>query len=325
MFSIITEPLSNIPWEDRPTGNDDLLWRYSANPIIDRSAVKKANSIFNSAAIPFEGKFAGVFRVDSTARTYNIHVGFSDDGINWDLDQTPFNIKSSSEEVIYKKGYDPRVCKIDDEYIVTWCNVSDGYPTIGVAKTLDFKNFEQLENAFLPYNRNGVFFPRKINGNYMMLSRPCGNGHTNYGDIFLSQSPDMTFWGKHRPVLKRSLNWQDTKIGAGPVPIETSEGWLMIYHGVQGSCNGFIYSCGAALLDLEQPWKVIASSERYLLSPRESYELLGDVPNVVFPCAALVDSETGRMAIYYGCADCCTGIAFAYVHEIVEALKNKTI
>jgi beta-1,4-mannooligosaccharide/beta-1,4-mannosyl-N-acetylglucosamine phosphorylase len=96
----------------------------------------------------------------------------------------------------------------------------------------------------------------------------------------------------------------------------------MIYHGVQTSCNGFVYSFGAALLDLEEPWKGIAFSRRYLLNPRENYERVGDVPNVVFPCAALVDAASGRMAIYYGCADTSTGLAFAYVHEIIEALKE---
>ena len=107
-------------------------------------------------------------------------------------------------------------------------------PTIGVAYTYDFKKFVQLENAFLPFNRNGVLFPRKINGYYMMMSRPSDNGHTPFGDIFVSQSKDMEFWGRHRhmmsPVRGDESAWQCTKIGAGPVPIETDEGWLLIYH-----------------------------------------------------------------------------------------------
>ena len=98
-------------------------------------------------------------------------------------------------------GYDPRVCFIEDRYYVTWCNGYKGQPTIGVAWTKDFKTFHQLENAFLPFNRNGVMFPRKINGRYAMLSRPSDNGHTPFGDIYYSESPDMEFWGRHRLVM----------------------------------------------------------------------------------------------------------------------------
>ena len=120
---------------------------------------------------------------------------------------------------------------------------------------------------------------------YAMLSRPSDNGHTPFGDIFYSESPDMTHWGRHRFVMGKAGGWQSTKIGAGPTPIETSEGWLLIYHGVLTSCNGFVYSFGAALLDLDQPWRVMYRTEPYLLAPQAPYERVGDVPNVAFPCA----------------------------------------
>ena len=119
--------------------------------------------------------------------------------------------------------------------------------------------------------------------------------------------------------------WQCMKIGAGPVPIETSEGWLLLYHGVLRSCNGYVYAFGSALLDLDQPWKTIARSGPYLISPREIYELTGDVPNVTFPCASLHDPETGRIAVYYGCADTVTGLAFGYIPEIIDFTKQNSI
>jgi beta-1,4-mannooligosaccharide/beta-1,4-mannosyl-N-acetylglucosamine phosphorylase len=105
-----------------------------------------------------------------------------------------------------------------------------------------------------------------------MLSRPSDNGHTPFGDIFYSQSPDLIHWGRHRFVMGTAGGWQSTKIGAGPVPIETDEGWLLIYHGVLTSCNGFVYSFGAALLDLDEPWKVRYRAAPYLLSPQTLYE-----------------------------------------------------
>ncbi len=317
--------LPNIPWEDRPPGCSDVVWRYSRNPIITRDAVPGANSIFNSAVVPFNGAFAGVFRCDNTARDMQIHAGFSDDGIHWRIEPQRIQFVCDDPEIgQFVYGYDPRVCWIEDRYWITWCNGYHG-PTIGVAYTYDFRTFYQLENAFLPYNRNGVLFPRRINGKYAMLSRPSDRGHTPFGDIFYSESPDMIHWGRHRFVMAPVGGWQSTKIGAGPTPIETPEGWLLIYHGVLTSCNGFVYSFGAALLDLEKPWKVIYRTRPYLLNPREYYECVGDVPNVVFPCAALVDPPTGRMAIYYGGADTVTCLAFAYLHEVVEFVRANSL
>lgn len=310
-----------MPWEERPASSADVVWRYSENPVIQRDHLPASNSIFNSAVVPFEGGFAGVFRCDDTNRRMRLHVGLSTDGICWNIDPNPIKFESADTEIgqwVY--GYDPRVCFIDDRYYVTWCNGYHG-PTIGVAWTLDFKHFVQLENAFLPFNRNGVMFPRKINGNFAMLSRPSDNGHTAFGDIFYSESPDLVYWGKHRHVMAPApfevSAWQCTKIGAGPIPIETSEGWLVIYHGVLQSCNGFVYSFGSALLDLDQPWIVKYRSGPYLLSPQKIYECVGDVPNVVFPCASLHD-EKGRIAIYYGCADTVTGLAFGYIDDIID-------
>jgi beta-1,4-mannooligosaccharide/beta-1,4-mannosyl-N-acetylglucosamine phosphorylase len=127
------------------------------------------------------------------------------------------------------------------------------------------------------------------------------------------------------PAKFEESAWQCTKIGAGPIPIKTPEGWLMIYHGVLASCNGFVYSFGAALLDLENPWKVIARSGEYLLSPQMLYECTGDVPNVTFPCAALYDQKKDRLAVYYGCADTVTGLAFAHMSEVIDFVKRTSI
>jgi beta-1,4-mannooligosaccharide/beta-1,4-mannosyl-N-acetylglucosamine phosphorylase len=318
--------IENLPWEDRPAGSTEPVWRYSKNPVIPRDLIPSSNSIFNSAVVPYKGEFAGVFRCDDRTRRMVMHRGFSSDAVNWKLDPEPLRFECDEPEIAdFVYGYDPRVVWIEDRYYVTWCNCYHG-PTIGVGWTKDFETFHQYENAFLPFNRNGVLFPRKINGNFAMLSRPSDNGHTPFGEIFYSESPDLTYWGKHRHVMAPVENsWQATKIGGGPVPIETSEGWLLIYHGVLNSCNGFVYSAGVALLDLEKPWKVIARAKPYVISPQTLYECVGDVPNVVFPCAALCDADTGRLAIYYGAADTVTGLAFAYVDELVEFAKKNSL
>jgi len=159
-----------------------------------------------------------------------------------------------------------------------------------------------------------------------MLSRPSDSSHTPFGDIFLSRSKDMVYWGRHRHVMARGhAAWASTKIGAGPVPIETSEGWLIIYHGVLTSCNGYVYAYSSALLDLDEPWKVIAQAKPYLMAPWMPYECVGDVPNVTFPCAALCDPETGRLAIYYGAADTVTALACADARELIAWTKANSI
>ena len=255
----------------------------------------------------------------------NIHRGFSEDGIQWKLDNDPIEWHYDDPELSqFQYRYDPRVVFLEDRYYVIWCNGYHG-PTIGIGYTFDFEKFTFLENALLPFNRNGVLFPRRINGKYVMLNRPSDNGHTPFGDIYLSQSLDMVHWGEHRFVMGTKGGWQSTKVGAGPIPIETPEGWLMFYHGVLTSCNGFVYSFGAALLDLEKPWKVIARGGPYLLSPQTYYECVGDVPNVAFPCATLFDEPTGRIAIYYGGADTVTALAFAKLDEVLDFVKTTSV
>ena len=95
----------------------------------------------------------------------------------------------------------------------------------------------------------------------------------------------------------------------------------MFYHGVITTCNGFRYSMGAALLDLEDPSKVLYRSMEYLLAPAAPYELQGDVPNVVFPCAALTEGD--KVAVYYGAADTVVGLAFGRISEIIDFLKRQ--
>ena len=166
MAKIIGSALPNIPWQEPPANTRTPFWRYDANPIIGRDGNARSNSVFNSAVVPFKDGFAGVFRCDSLSISMDIFAGFSKDGLHWDIEDTPIHLVGDDPEVTTREyRYDPRVCYMDGKYYVTWCNGYHG-PTIGIAWTDDFKTFHQLENAFLPYNRNGVLFPRKIQGRY---------------------------------------------------------------------------------------------------------------------------------------------------------------
>ena len=321
-------PLPNIPWQDRPAGDrhDAPVWRYTGNPVIARNPAPGVARIFNSAVCPWEDGFIAVLRGEQVNGVPHIYLGHSADGIHWDVEpeKIPF-VNEQGEPFMPRYAYDPRLVKVEDTYYMMWCQDFYG-ASIGMAKTKDFKTFTRIENPYIPFNRNAVLFPRRVNGLYQLLSRPSDSGHTPFGDIWLSQSPDMTFWGKHRHVMSKGDKWwESVKIGAGAAPIETSEGWLLLYHGVSSTCNGLIYSIGGAILDIDEPSRVLYRCENFLLTPEEEYEERGFVPGVCFPCATLQDTDTGRITIYYGAADTVVGLAFTQIDELVDYIKAHSV
>ncbi len=316
--------IPNMPWEECPKGFDGPIWRYSKNPVIKRRPHKEISRAFNSAIVPFNGEFIGVFRGDNLDDIPHLYVGHSKDGVNIEIgEQIHFVDENDNPIADTMYQYDPRVIPLEGEYYIVWCDELCG-PTIAIAKTKDFKKFVKFDNPFLPYNRNGVLFPRKVNDNYVMLSRPSDSGHTAFGDIFLSKSKDMVHWGEHRVVAQKGYEWWCAlKIGAGPVPIELDDGWLLFIHGVNRTCNGYVYSIGGIILEKDDPSKVKARCKQFLLTPEMDYETTGFVPNVIFPTCALVDAPTGRIALYYGSADTYTSVAFTTVDRVVDyIMKN---
>ena len=303
--------------------NETVFKRYVGNPIITAKAVPRANSIHNSAIVKYGSGYAGIFRVDEINMNYTLHVGRSRDGIQWQIDSKPAKIVSRDPDIkVSEHSYDPRITRLGDTYYVTWCNAEAQGPCIGLATTKDFRTFKQMENPLPPANRNCVIFPRKIHGKYAILHRPSDRGHTPFGDIFYATSPDLVHWGAHRFVFGPRGGWQSTKVGPGPAPIETREGWLLIYHGVWTSCNGYLYYAGGALLDLDKPWKVKYRTKDYLLAPTEVYERVGDVPNVCFPSSAVLEGE--RLRLYYGCADTCISMAEAKLTDVIKFIKTRS-
>ena len=274
--------VKNIPWEECPKGFEGPIWRFSKNPIVNRHPNSKISRSFNSAVVQFNGEFIGVFRGDGLDDIPHLYLGHSKDGINFKIEEEYIRFVDEAgnklDDTYYQ--YDPRVIPIEDKFYIVWCDDLCG-PTLAIAETSDFKKFVKLDSPFLPYNRNGVLFPRKINDRYYLLSRPSDSAHTAFGDIFLSESLDLTYWGRHRIVAQRGYEWWCMlKIGAGPAPIETDEGWLVFFHGVNRTCNGYVYSLGAMILDRENPSKVLYRSRNFLLTPEEDYETNGFVPNV---------------------------------------------
>ena len=325
-YKVFSETVKNIPWQPDASEKKHVVWRYRENPVIGRNPCDGLARVFNSGVAPYRGGYAGIFRGEDETCMPHLYFGESGDGLHWKIDVKPLSVeKTENSSMDY--GYDPRLVKIGNTYYIIWCTDLGGAPTIAIATTKDFKTYLRLPNGFLPCNRNGVLFDEKINEKFFMLSRPSDTAHTPFGDIYISESPDLVYWGNHKLLMKNRVgedNWSALKIGAGPAPIKTEAGWLLLYHGVHRNCNSYVYSMGAALLDLNDPAKVIARSKKYLLTPEEWYEERGFVPNVVFPCSALVDGD-GKVAIYYGAADSYICLAFSTVDLLIDFVKENNI
>ena len=231
-YQILGSPaVPDMPWQEKPADCGDIpAWRYTENPIIGRNPIPGVARVFNSAVAPYGDGFIGVFRGEQKDGISFIYLGRSADGIHWNFSEEKIHFQDEAgEEFMPRYAYDPRLVRIDSTYYLIWCQDFYG-AAIGMAKTEDFKVFTRLENPFLPFNRNAVLFPRKIGGTYRLLSRPSDNGHTPFGDIYISESPDLLYWGRHRHVMGTSPEWWESlKVGGGAAPIETSEGWLLFY------------------------------------------------------------------------------------------------
>jgi predicted GH43/DUF377 family glycosyl hydrolase len=165
-----------------------------------------------------------------------------------------------------------------------------------------------------PGNKDGVLFPRKIKGRYARLDRPIGLGR---GSIWVSYSPDLLNWGDSELVMTpRDGYWDSFRVGASVPPIETKDGWLEVYHGVSMSDWGPIYRIGTVMLDLDDPSKVIKRGSMPILSPREDYERIGDVPNVCFASGAVV-GKAGNVKVYYGAADTSICVASCTMEQLL--------
>jgi beta-1,4-mannooligosaccharide/beta-1,4-mannosyl-N-acetylglucosamine phosphorylase len=314
--------------------------RYPHNPIITRTDIPEirpelvdVTSVFNPGAVKIDDKYLLMLRVQNRGReTFNL-VAESKNGVDFSI--RPSIVRFTGIENVNRTiyhVYDPRITRLDDtHYIMLAMDMDDGC-RLGLAKTDDFEHFEFISIASDDDNRNGVLFPELINGKYLRLDRPnraiLEGGVTSGNAICLSESTDLKSWNTIDTVMSGRYHYWDERIGAGPPPVKTSEGWLFVYHGIAdhfGCCS--IYQAGVALLDLENPVNLIARSRYNILEPREMYEMTGQVPNVVFPSGMIVDDYDAdgfagpgsRVLIYYGAADTVVGLAITTIRELLAA------
>lgn len=301
-----------------------LFRRYEENPILTAADWPYAvNSVFNPGAVQFEGETLLLVRVESMRGFSHLTVARSKDGKGyWRINQEP---ALSPDPRLREERWgieDPRIVWLEEQqvYAVTYVSFSKGGPVVSLATTEDFNTFRRLGRLLAPEDKDASLFPRRFGGRFALLHRPLIRGE---GHIYISFSPDLKYWGEHQILLpSRPGSWDGDRVGLGAQPIETSHGWLIIYHGIRRTASGSLYRVGFALLDLEEPWRVICRSDEWVLAPREIYELVGDVPGVVFPCGAVVDRDTNELRVYYGAADSYVGLAVADMDDVMEYVRS---
>lgn len=243
----------------------------------------------------------------------HFRVARSTDGIRFRVEEQPAVSPANEYETFGIE--DPRITQMQDGYYITYSAVSPNGIVVPLLYTADFRRFERRGILFHPDNKDVTLFPDPINGRYYALHRPSSS-HYAKPDIWIAESDDLLKWGNHRRVIGvRDGYWDDGRIGASAVPIRTEQGWLELYH---GASRGNRYCVGALLLDLHEPWRVIARSNRPIMEPEAPFEVDGFFGNVVFPCGALADGD--KLGIYYGAADYCMGYAETTVSEVLNSL-----
>lgn len=302
------------------TRGRDLLHRWKHNPIITLEDVPfQCNTIFNGTPVKFGDDYLLLLRVEGQQGYSFFCLARSKDGFHFYMDDQP--CMEPAEQGPFKiweeNGIeDPRLTLIDGKFYIMYTAVSRYGHRIALARTDDFKTFERIAIVSGPGNKDGVLFPEKINDMYVRLDRPIGN---NIGSIWISYSPDLINWGRSELLISpRPRFWDSYRIGASVPPIRTDDGWLEIYHGVKMTSAGPIYRVGTVMLDLKNPSKVVARCLAPILSPREEYERIGDVGNVVFACGAIIEPD-GEIKIYYGSADTSICVATAHIDELIRS------
>jgi predicted GH43/DUF377 family glycosyl hydrolase len=302
-----------------------LIKRYNKNPILTKDDVPyPVATVHNAGVVKFRNRYMMIFRSHQLNGRSILGLAESDDGYNFRVHEKPFMTPAANGIFKEYEEYgleDPRIIFLEGEYLITYSAYSRHGVRIGLAKTRDFKSIDRFSLITEADYRNVVIFPEKFKGLYARLDRP--HSEISPWSIWISYSPDLRFWGESRLVMKPAqYHWDEMKIGPGAPPIKTSRGWLNIYHGVFPTMDGSVYRLGAALHDLQNPSKIIAVGDEWILQPEEVYEITGYVHNVVFTCGA-VPEDDGSVKIYWGGADTVMCVGTADLNDLVNhCLKN---
>lgn len=299
-----------------------LIRRHDANPILTpESWPYTVNAVFNpGAAIGPDGETVLLVRVEDRSGLSHLTVARSLDGLrDWRIEPQPV---VGPERARYHHRWgaeDPRITRIGDEYLIAYTAFSPGGPLVALASTTDFRELTRRAIVSPPDDKDAALFPELFGDRYGLIHRPSPSEAGRGSHIWLSYSPDLVHWGDHQVLIesRRSGHWDQEKVGLGPPPLETPEGWLILFHGVKATAAGLLYRAGVAILDHQDPSQVLARSDEWVFGPEAAYEQSGDVPGVVFPTGWVRQSDDD-VRIYYGAADTTVGVASASVTELID-------
>lgn len=300
----------------------ELFERSPHNPLIrPRDIPYPCDCVCNPGAVKIDGETLLLLRVIDQVGASHLTAARSKNGLtHWRIDDAPLLAPTDRDLTFETYGCeDPRIVYLDDrcEYAITYTGFSPLGASVCLALTRDFKSVHRLGLILPPNNKDGSLFPRQINGKYYILHRPALGSMEH---IWVAESENLIYWGRPAVIIEERGGpwWDGEKVGGGPPPIETPEGWLIIYHGVQQTSHGPIYRVGLALLDLENPHKVIRRLPRWVFGPKADYESTGLIPGVVFPTGTTVDGDDIRL--YYGAADTRIAMATGKISTLLAAL-----
>ena len=309
-----------------PEGRRELFVRHPANPILTADDWPyPVNVVFNPAAAQLDGETIVLVRVEDLTGISHLSVARSANGVDgWTIDPEPLLAPTPGIESEQWGFEDARVVFVPEQerWVITCTAYGPAGPAVFLATTTDFRTVERHGVIRRPDDKNAALLPHRIGGEWVLFHRPKTEFTGSHGDILVSRSPDLHTWGAPEAVMQPRAGawWDSLRIGIGPPPLQTEHGWLLIYHGVKEVVGGTIYRVGLALLDLDEPTRVLRRLPRWILSPLAPYERIGDVPNVVFPCGLVHDERSGEVRLYYGAADTSVCVATAQLEDLLAAV-----
>ena len=304
----------------------ELFKRHELNPILNAADWPyPANSVFNPGATLLHDRTTLLLcRVEDRSGLSHLCAARSANGVDgWEIDSQPTLMPDPEHFPEELWGIeDPRITYVPEikKYAVVYTAFSSSGPGVALALTEDFHTFERYGMIMAPEDKDAALFPHRIGNYWVLIHRPVSGSGAH---MWLSYSPDLRHWGSHKILLeaRRGGWWDANKIGLNSPPIETTKGWLVIYHGVRANAAGSIYRLGLALFDLHTPEICLKRSDEWIFGPEEPYEQRGDVDNVVFPCGYTIAPDGDTIHLYYGAADTSIALATGSIHAILEWLK----
>ncbi|RRR70039.1 MAG: glycosidase [Candidatus Viridilinea halotolerans] len=302
-----------------------LFHRHQDNPILTANDWPyPIHTVFNPGATRLaDGTTLLLCRVEDRRGHSHFCAARSANGIDgWQIENTPTMVPDPQRRPEELWGIeDPRITYVPEleRYAVVYTSFARGGPGVSLALTADFRDFEYFGNVMQPEDKDATLLPHRIGQSWALIHRPVGPTGAH---IWISYSPDLRHWGSHKVMLEARLGawWDANKIGLSPPLIETSEGWLMIYHGVRHTPAGCLYRLGLALFDLKTPEKCLLRGENWVFGPETPYERNGDVGYVTFPCGVTVEDDGDTLHMYYGAADSCIALATGSIRTLLEWL-----